>query len=278
MIEVPVLKAWNRIFELVKCVGDNPYDRDKLREDVLALFPREKSEKSVFRGMAIPTLRRLGLIIGYNDLIRLSANGKLIYEADKKDRALGRRVLATITYEIDFESVGFLKHLQTRASWTTGEFIDSVRPNIDTLSNSSARERILDWVGLLRYAGLVGMRGKGLSLVKVSYTRALNDADYLRKKALFAKLIRQVYIRLVERSRGMQSQPIEELRAEMAIEMLDRQRRILTERQFDALLLLFPKTDPNYLIAFGRPMGADEKLFQVGDKFYQTISFRFFDK
>ena len=87
-IELPVLKAWKRIFELLECICCHEYDREGFQDAVLRLYGGEKSSKSVFRGMAIPTLRNLGLIVGFGDVIHASANGLLTvlaYERSKTD-------------------------------------------------------------------------------------------------------------------------------------------------------------------------------------------------
>lgn len=275
LIDLPVLKAWNRIFALVECVGNSPYNRDRLRDAVVALYDG-KAEKSVFRGMAIPTLRRLGLIIGFGDLIRLSANGRLLYEALKMGKLYAKRVLGTIVYEIDTLEAGFLHEFSNKRHWPHAKFIEYFILKVNAPSSRSARERIQDWLGLLEYCDLIVERNGELSLNRQMVKQVADDADYKKKSRLFKDLLSLAYNQLVKRARGMQSHPIDELRAEVAIRILVQHEQILTEKQFDTLLVRFPKTTPEYLISFGRSMGADEKLFQFNGKYFQTISIRFF--
>ena len=275
LIDLPVLKAQNKIFELVECVGSNPYNRDKLRDAIVALY-NGKAEKSVFRGMAIPTLRRLGLIIGFGELIRLSANGKLIFEALKLSRQHAKRALGTIVYEIDTLEIGFIDKLSNKQNWPHAKLIDFFIPKVNAPNPRSARERIKDWVGLLGYCDLFIARNDEILLDRKMIQQIAGDADYKKKSRPFKNLLIPAYNQLVKRTRGMQSHPIEDLRAEMAMKMLIQHKQILTEKQFDELLVQFPKTTSDYLISFGRSMGADEKLFLLNGKYFQTISIRFF--
>lgn len=277
LIDVPVLKAWNRIFELVDCFGRYPYNRDQLQDAILALYPG-KTEKSVFRGMAIPTLRRLGLIVGFDDLIRLSANGKLVNKASTVSNEFGKRALGTIVYEIDRDELGVLRTLADRIAWLEGEIIEILLPYVSAPSEASKKERIRDWLGLLGYCGITTKSVKGIAINRRVEKILEADADFKRKSVLFKKLLLTSYKRLVARSRGMQFHPIEDLRSEVASTILARYKKILTEKQFDELLRRFPKTSPHHLISFGRSMGADEKLFTMDGKYYQTISIQFFDK
>ena len=219
LIELPVLKAQNKIFELVECVGNNPYNRDRLRDAIVALYSG-KAEKSVFRGMAIPTLRRLGLIIGFGELIRLSANGKLIYEALKMDKLYAKRALGTIVYEMDTLEIGFLNKLSNKQNWSQTKFVEFFILKVNAPNPSSARERIQDWLGVLGYCDLLIERDKEISLNYQRIKQVAADADYKKKARLFKNLLLPAYSRLVKRTRGMQSHPIEDLRAEMAEKML----------------------------------------------------------
>jgi hypothetical protein len=276
-IDIPVLKAWNRIFELVACVADNPYNRDRLRDAILELYPG-RTEKSVFRGMAIPTLRRLGLIVGFADLIRLSANGKLVNAAHKMSVQLGKRALGTIVYEIDRAEFGFLQEIANDQQWKAAHIVEHFLPKVSAPSQASARERVTDWLGLLGYCDLVTEQAHIISLNHQMAKQVSKDASPNEKSRLFEKLLIPAYTRLVNDSKGMQSHPIEDLRAKVALTILAEHKQILTEKQFDELLVQFPKTGSSYLISFGRPMGADEKLLRFDGKYYQTISIRFFNQ
>ena len=82
---IPLIKEHRiqKLFQVLDCFERFPFNRDSLRECVLQLY-EDKEEKSIFRGMVIPSLRHMGLILGYDEDLRLSANGNLIVIAQKK--------------------------------------------------------------------------------------------------------------------------------------------------------------------------------------------------
>ncbi|MFC7226294.1 hypothetical protein N0B31_02680 [Salinirubellus salinus] len=83
----------NHILPVVKAVANGEPNREDVVNEVMELFPG-KEEKSVFRGMAVPTNRRLQLIrVGSEgQKIALSPNGKLIAQSSSPEAALNRVV------------------------------------------------------------------------------------------------------------------------------------------------------------------------------------------
>lgn len=282
MNEIPVLKAWNRIFDLLDCAGDNEYNRDGFRDAVMNLYSPDKSEKSVFRGMAIPTLRRLGLIVGYEDVIRLSANGALVRQAHREREEEGLRALRAILYEIDsFEGPDFFIKLMISPTRKT-DFVESVLKTesfVDrqgkTLKGSSLRERVSDWLGFLLFSRLICDNDGYLLVNEVVVDQVQQDTEASLKKTLFEEKLFIVYNEVVQANYGVATVDIEEVRRAMASNIYAIERIILTERQFDELLRQFPKTANEYTVAFGRSMGAEEKLFKLGNNYYQTMHIRF---
>jgi hypothetical protein len=284
MVEIPVLKAWNRIFDLLECVGRNEYNRDGFRDAVLALYPPDKSEKSVFRGMAIPTLRRLGLIVGYEDIIRLSANGALVRQAYNESEEEGFRALRAIQYEIDSnEKIGFFKKVEAspvRKADFVGSLMEAnqfVDREGKLLDGSSLRERVTDWLGFLFYSRLVCIEDEYLRVDTSTAEQVREDTEAEVKKAVFESFLFNIYRNVVQANYGIPTVEIEEVRRAMAKYAYETERAILTGQQFDELLRRFPKTDKEYTIAFGRSMGAEEKLLKLGDNYYQTMYVRFED-
>jgi len=112
-MKIPLIKE-NRIAMLIKsmdCIDRHAFYREAQRECILSLYP-DKSEKSVFRGMVIPSLRHLGFMVGYDDLIRLSANGKLLLESEQQGNKEFDRVLRDVFLQIDknkFKFIGEIK-------------------------------------------------------------------------------------------------------------------------------------------------------------------------
>lgn len=281
----PVLKAWNRIFDLLKCIHDNPYNRGGFEESVLALYNSEYS-KSVFRGMAIPTLRNLGFILGFGDNIRISANGNLVYDVDTiVNREEGLRALRAILVEFD-EKIGVLAFLLQKSAYHIEELMKELSQEIvidDTRTSNkpqsqqrAANERLRDWINFLGFSELLYNHGKNVLLDENHFNGAKQDLDTSVevKQQLFDENLISCYRKIFVDQKGVSTVEIEELRKEMAIRLYQ-SREILTQNQFDKLFTEFPKVTETYIISLGRSMGADEKLFYFQGKYYQTLYIRF---
>lgn len=283
-VTLPVLKAWKRIFELLECISDHPYDRDGFQEAVLKLYPG-KSPKSVFRGMAVPTLRSLGFIVGYADIIRISANGALVHTARQESKSEGLRALRAVLLEMDEES-GLLSFLEDKSAITVQDLIDRWTPYVDISDsrvahkpearNRAARERIRDWVNFLTFAELLYSDRQCILIDTNHLAQTRHDTSAAKKAELFGENFFLVYNKIVAGQKGIKTVEIERLRKELAIRLCDQLHLLVTERQFDALLEQLPKVSDQYTITFGRSMGADEKLFLFQGKYYQTVSVRFY--
>ncbi len=285
-VTLPVLKAWERTFELLECINDHPYDRNGFQEAVLGLYPG-KSPKSVFRGMAVPTLRSLGFIVGYADVIRISANGALIHAARQESEPEGLRALRAVLLEMDYD-IGILSYLENKPAIPIQVLIDDWTLKVD-ISDSrvahkpeardrAARERIRDWVNFLAFAELLYTSEQDIraDTLRLAQTRNDVDANTPEKRECFNENFLKVYRRIVVEQNGIRTVEIEHLRKELATRIYGRSRLLVTERQFDTLLKDFPKVSDKYTITFGHSMGADEKLFSFQGQYYQTVSIRFY--
>jgi len=284
---LPVLKAWKRVFELLECIDDHPYDRDGFQEAVLKLY-ESKSPKSVFRGMAVPTLRRLGFIVGYADVIRISANGALVHTARQESKSEGLRALRAVLLEMD-DQIELLSYLENKSAIPIQGLIDDWTPRVDISDsrvvhkpearNRAARERLLDWVNFLTFAELLYSSGQNVRVDTKRLTQTRNDIDAntSEKRESFEKSFFKVYRRIVFEQLGIKTVEIEHLRRELAVKAYGQSHWLISEKQFDVLLQGLPKASDEYTIAFGRSMGADEKLFFFQGKYYQTVSIRFYN-
>jgi len=285
-VTLPVLKAWERIFELLKCINDHSYDRNGFQEAVLELYPG-KSPKSVFRGMAVPTLRSLGFIVGYAGVIRISANGALVHAARQEATPEGLRALRAVLLEMDDE-IGILSYLEDKPAIPIQVLIDDWTLKVDISDsrvthkpqarNRAARERIRDWVNFLAFAELLYTSGQDIraDTMHLAQTRNDIDASVPKKRKGFDENFLKVYKRIVVEQNGIRTVEVEHLRKDLATRVYGQSRLLITEKQFDALLKEFPKISDQYTITFGHSMGADEKLFFFQGQYYQTVSIRFY--
>jgi hypothetical protein len=90
----------------------------------------------------------------------------------------------------------------------------------------------------------------------------------------FKKYLFKAYFELSKKTAGIID--IADLRENVALKLLRENKIILTENQFDEMLRKIPFATDDYIISFGRPMGAEEKLFERNGNYFRTLSIKFF--
>jgi len=275
---IPLIKEHrvSKLINAIECIEKYPFNRLKQRECILSLYP-EKTEKSVFRGMIIPSLRILGLIIGYGDAIRLSCNGKLILEGNRKNREEVYRVARAVFLEIDKNVFHFIQQITQHQSVSEKHFIEIFSQKMEALSNLQKKERVKRWLEILKGCGLVKSINGTISLENKAYESAEKDLKVDPKRPFFKDTLFTKYKTFpYQETAGIVD--IATLREQVALSYYREHNMILTELQFDELLRELPMITDNYVISLGQPMGAEEKLFFFKGNYYRTLSITFFQK
>jgi len=275
--KIPLLKEYRiqKLVESLNCINNNKFKRDLQRDCVLSFYKSkknidvEKREKSIFRGMVIPTLRYLGLIVNFGDSIQLGSNGKLILES-RKNIELHNRVLRLIILEIDFEVFNFIKIIEKSGSFLLNEFQNTLSKIITGSSLKQKKERINKWLSYLKQVSLIKDTNKFLAIKELNYIESLNDYNINRDNLnLIKEIIYNSYKKLTKEKIGVID--IRLLRECVAINAL-RKEIILSERKIDNIINMINFDDDGYLVSFGKPMGAGEKLLNYKGKNYRTIT------
>lgn len=217
--------------------------------------------------MVIPSLGDLGLTIGHGDFIRVSANGKLILESQIISEDLYHRVLRAVAYEIDKNIFQFLEIIKKYYSIYLEEFIDINL--IDAPSKKQKKERIWHWLSILQQVELINYNSEKITINEENYRQTLEEVNVdLKNIDSFETFLLDSYFKISKDSAGVLD--IADLRKEVAIRML-MNNLILTEGQFDEMLKKIPFETKDYIISFGKPMGAGEKLFKYKENYFRTI-------
>lgn len=274
-MKIPMIKE-NRIEKIVgclQCIDKHAYNRERFRECVLQLYPPGKSEKSVFRGMVIPTLRHLGLILGYAEFIRVSANGKLILKSKEFGEEEFKRVLRASFLEIDNQLFKFISELEKMSVYQVSEdtFLENMVERSEGVSIKQKIERIKRWLKVLEQCDLIKTK-KNISILFENLIQAKSDLNLEKKEKIFKEYLFKSYSILAPQSAGIVD--IADLRAEVALQIYLEKREVLTEIQFDNLLRKLAIATDEYIISLGQPMGAEEKLFKYGENYYRTMSIK----
>lgn len=276
-MDIPLIKETNLdlLIETLACFEKHPLDRERQRACVLSHYNVKPGQdlalkdKSVFRGMVVPSLRYLGLIVGDGDYLRTSSNGHLALVANRCAPKTRQQVLAVLFYEIDKQSFHFL------------DFIGSHRDTVEaakkalTLECSSGpsliqkRERVLSWLALLRQANLVVDTGGFLVLSSLSQevqgdlVVGYNDVETWFKTALF---------RAYDEAREANGVcDIISLRTCLSENELQEHARIVTCNRFDRLMQKFPFEEQGYILSFGSPISGGQELLEYRKQFYKTL-------
>jgi hypothetical protein len=272
--EFPLVKEVNaqRILAALLLLRQFPLDRDAQRDAILSLY-RQKEEKSVFRGMVIPSFRKLGLLQGWEDMISLSANGLVIAEAAGASLDFGMRAFRAVLLEKDREYLSIVE-VHVRETITTVQLYQRLYREIASPSDIQRRERLKRWTALLCGAGLLQKTADHLCMAQSAVTVAQQDLNHAPKSPHFTEILFRSYNELVQRQHQVDVVDIADLRSVVATRYCRQLKLILTERQFDTLLRVVPITTEKYLISFGKPMGPEEKLFEMKGQYYRTLSIR----
>jgi hypothetical protein len=222
--------------------------------------------------MVIPSLRHLGFIVGYADLIRLSANAKLLLTAKKESCKEIKKVARAVFLEIDRDRFRFIEEIE-RAEGTSLErhrFTRIISEKVEAGSEKQKEERIKKWLRLLQQCGLVKKETDPICLEGGNVMQAMKDINWRAKEDNFKKLLFEEYSSISNMTAGIVDIP--DLRERVALSIYGKKKEVLTERQFDELLRQVPMITDEYIISLGHPMGAEEKLFLYKDNYYRTLS------
>lgn len=268
---LPLIKE-NRIDKLkasLKCIAAHPFDRKKQRDCIMGLY-LGKTEKSVFRGMVIPSLHHLGFIIGHGGGLRVSANARIIIDSENIGGDLHRRSLRAVMYEVDKTKFGFIDTLIEETPITLAEFIEKFTSSLD-IPYDRVKERVISWLSILEQVELINSITPKVDLNEENRKQAVYELDTSNENIeQFRTLLFDEYFRLGKNTAGIVD--IADLRASIISTMLVKEQKIVTEGVFDNLLRSIPFATEDYLISLGRPMGAEEKLFGYKRNYYRTIS------
>jgi len=274
----------SQLIDCLECIDKYAFNRDKQKDCILNLYPNKKEksvehrDKSIFRGMVIPSLRYLGLIIGYGDFIRVSANGKLLIESQLIDHELHQRVLRAVIYEIDKNKFYFIDIIRKFPSLTVKEFFNLVLNRINAFSERSKKDRMKKWLSILKQVKLIESSSQKIlmdeeakmCIDKEKIHQVLKDIDVSSKnRDYFERYFFNAYFELSKGSAGIVD--IVDLREKVSINMLRENKVILTENQFDGMLKNTPFETAKYIISLGKPMGAQEKLFEYKGDYFGTL-------
>jgi hypothetical protein len=273
---IPIIKERRieYIVNLLKCFSETPFNRRMQKACIMKLYP-DSTEQTAFRGIAIQTLRKLGLIVGRSDKIRLSSNGEIIVDSDKT--SMKDRTIRAVILEIDSRRFHFIELIRKLQPLNYSNFTAHLQKGT-SLGEKQLKERIDSWLGILVDSKLVACDKNGTVRIKrENFETANKDLQIEEKEPYFVETLLSCFHALYRYgTAGMVD--IADLRSKVAFQYLQKMHMILTEMQFDQLLEKIPKVTDAYIITFGQPMGAEEQLFVYKGNYYRTINIKMLKK
>ena len=275
---IPLIKEY-RITNLrnsLRCFETNKFDRIAQRKCVLKNYDHSSNDishldKSIFRGMVIPSLRSLGLIYGDGDSIKVSSNGKIIIDSEGSEE-LHSRVLRSVLYEIDQRIFNFIPLLIKLRFPSKELFTKSFASRNASDVTSPLKERINKWLSLLEESKLIKAKEGIISINDDAFRMVEFDKEPQISVNAFLKVFLNEYKVLSKNNIGIVK--IEDLRGCVCTSFLQ-EGLILTDLKFDNLLASVPLETKSYIFSLGKPMGAQDRLFAYRDKFYDTLHIKF---
>ncbi len=267
---IPLIKETRltKIQASLRCIASHPFDRNQQRECVMELYPG-KNEKSVFRGMIIPSLRHLGLIVGYAGGLRVSANGRIIIDSENLEPVLHYNCLRAVIYEIDKAKFGLID-LMSNTAISLADLTQNLASSVSE-PDTRTRERIVSWLSVLQQVEMLETIEPKILVNEVNRKKAAQDLDIASLDSEeFRMTLFEEYAKLATNSAGIVD--ITDLRVSVASVSLNEKLELITENMFDNMLRSIPFATDHYLISFGRSMGAEEKLFRYEEAHYRTIT------
>jgi hypothetical protein len=270
---IPIIKE-RRIEYIIKslrCFDENPFNREMQKNCILRIY-KGSNEQTAFRGIAVQTLRKLGLIVGYGETIRLTSNAKIIIDSEKF--SMTKQVTRSVVMEIDSKKFSFIELIRTDKAKTFSRLLSYLQKKNESISVKSLHERAKSWLDILSDVDLIDSRKSGIiKLNEINFNKATQDLSVNEKIPFFDKMLLESYSSLHEYgTSGMVD--IVDLRNSLATNYLREYRLILTKEQIDMLLEQTPKITNHYIITLGQPMGAEEQLLSYRGKYYRTINIK----
>lgn len=253
---IPVLKLPpNRLEPVLTALERHEYDRLGFREAVMEQFSADKDEKSVFRGMAIPTLRALGLLAGFEATIHLSADGALAAAAVPNPA-----VLSALLQEIE----AVLGIDQIWESAIDRDAAVSRLCSVEATATDETRRRVQRWIAYLEYFGVLREHGRQLIRLPRSGAVQFDIRDFERR-------LLAAYVALSPRTIGEPSVEIDAIARVLILRCYHENGTIFTRKSFDRHLALISRSDDTP-IRLHRSMGAAQGLFFLDGEAYESLS------
>jgi len=284
-MKIPIMKATARsILGLLECIDGNEGDiggtKDCIHQHLqkLSVKERQRNIRSDVYGVALPSLRKLQLIIGHGSFLRLNCNGKLLLKSFSlrgfdEFKSHFRRII----YEIDNRKCKVISSLRevldskpNHDAATYEQLVSSlVKKGIETHEND---ERLRKWLPFLEYVDLIKTVDENSLHVNFDRVRDCERKGVSAPFELFERLFFEEYEKL-EVKEGIYI-PIFALRDNVCIQLIEKGHFFNTFDFEKLLIILLGKYSSleSKKILLSQPGKREEDGMYVDNTYYYFIS------
>jgi len=157
-MKIPSIKLNPKnILPVLKIIQENEGNIDSIKRNIhahlLHVSKRGKiSERNAVYALAFPTLRRLNLLTGKGEHVRLGVDGKTLlktYEMKRTDKF--RRAMAKVILRADRESANVLETIKDLSKKQVSKEEIAAKLMEKGVETSATDDRLIRWLGVLRF-------------------------------------------------------------------------------------------------------------------------------
>ena len=260
------------IIEIIqKNEGNIEAIKDKIHSYLSNVSEKGKiTERNAVYALAFPTLKRLNLLVGKGEQIRLSVDGRMLFRVyETKGIDAFNRKLAYIIFRADKESADVLGAIKdSRKEHLSKREIASklIEKSIET---SVADDRLTKWLRILKYVRFIDKVDNLYTFNDYQLSAVKRESAKVPLDVFFNKLL-QAHHKLTRERGGNPFIPIPEIEREVCSQFVDEGFTTFDFRRH--LSELKGKTIDGYTVVFSRPGSRESKGLRIKGEYYYYIA------
>ncbi|MFX0135553.1 MAG: hypothetical protein ACFFDN_18050 [Candidatus Hodarchaeota archaeon] len=225
---------------------------------------KKPSRRILYYAVTIPTLRKLKLIEGEGADIRLSPNGKRLFDAYYSAGISGfKKEFACHLLWIDSEDGNVISTLQKSSPLSIKELINKIQ-----LSEQTTLDRLKKWLNYLKFVELVKLESDRVIIRNSQLEASLKKKNLQFQENEFIDVLLSEYKQIRNENVGMAYIPIPAIRDKVCEKFSDRG---MWTWDFDKLLITLPRETDKYILQFTQPMERKEGGIYIGKRYYYFL-------
>lgn len=275
-MKIPSTKLNPRdILPIMEIIQKNEGNIEAIKEKVHSYLSNisEKgkiTQRNAVYALAFPTLKRLNLLIGKGDRIRLSVDGGMlfrIYETEGID-AFSRK-LAYIIFRADKESADVLGAIEDSRKEHLSKREIALRLVEKGIETSVADDRLTKWLRILKYVRFIDKVDSLYMFNNYQLSAVKRESVKIPLNVFFNKLL-QAHRKLTRERRGNPYIPIPAIERQVCSQFADKGLTTFDFRRH--LSELRGKTINGYTVVFSKPGFRESKGLRIKGEYYYYIA------